>query len=317
MKTQVVETSQGPIETAIVGQGPAVLVIPGCPGGYDQGLIAARLAYGHSFKFIALSRPGYMGTPLRVGDTPESQADAYAALLDALDIPKAAIIGISGGGPSALQFALRHPKRCWALATVSAISQRLTQDEVRNCKSLLRRLLFTVDVMSGLARSFISLVAQRCRKISASMIPSNQDFDTLALSHQENLDFFLRLMRSFGTTSLQKDGLRNDLIQLSTMPNYPLENIVVPTLVLHGRSDRLVPLNHAKFIAKSIPEAKLVAVKKGGHLFFATHRQQVVPAVMDFLKLSARKVISGKRRLPTTDTDDRTLSTVPDTLSPA
>jgi pimeloyl-ACP methyl ester carboxylesterase len=84
MRTQVVETAQGPIETAIVGRGPAVLVIPGCPGGYDQGLIAARLAKGHSFKFIALSRPGYMGTPLVVGDTPESQADAYAALLDAL-----------------------------------------------------------------------------------------------------------------------------------------------------------------------------------------------------------------------------------------
>jgi pimeloyl-ACP methyl ester carboxylesterase len=314
MKTQVVETSQGPIETAIVGQGPAVLVIPGCPGGYDQALIAARLAHGHSFKFIALSRPGYMGTPLRVGDTPESQADAYAALLDALEIPSAAIIGISGGGPSSLQFALRHPKRCWALATVSAISQRLTQDEVRNCKSLLRRLLFTVDVVSGLVRNFISLVVHRCRKMFASLITSDQDFDAQELSHQENLDFFLRLMRSFGTTSLRKDGLQNDLIQLSTMPTYPLKDIVVPTLVLHGKGDRLVPLDHAKFIAKSVPEAKLVAVRKGGHLFFATHRQQVVPAMLDFLKLSARKVISGKHSLPTAD---RSLSTVPDSLSPA
>ncbi|MFQ5918062.1 MAG: alpha/beta fold hydrolase [Candidatus Binatia bacterium] len=317
MRTQVVETAQGPIETAIVGRGPAVLVIPGCPGGYAQGLIAARLAKGQRFKFIALSRPGYMGTPLAVGDTPESQADAYAALLDALEIDKAAIIGISGGGPSALQFALRHPNRCWALATVSAISQRLTQAEVRNCKSFLRRLRFTVGLASGLARNLISVMVQRWRKIFASVISINRDFDAQAMSHQENLVIFLRLMRSFGTVSLRKDGLQNDMFQLSTMPTYPLENIVVPTLVLHGRGDRLVPLAHAKFIAKTVPEAKLVAVKKGGHLFFATHRQQVVPAVVEFLKHSARKVISGNRRLPTADTDSRTLGTVPDSFSPA
>ncbi|NIO06808.1 MAG: alpha/beta fold hydrolase [Deltaproteobacteria bacterium] len=299
MNIQVIKTAQGPIETAIVGEGPAVLVVPGCPGGYDQGLMAARLARGHNFKFIALSRPGYFGTPLSVGATPELQADAYAALLDALDIPKAAIIGISGGGPSALQFALRHPKRCWALTTVSAISQRLTEAEIRYCKSLLRRLLFTAGVMSGIARNFISLTAQRYHGVFSSWIPSYQVSDAKAFYHQENLDFFLRLMRSIKMASRQKDGLQNDAIQLAAIPAYPLEKIAAPTLVLHGGGDRLIPLYHARLIANKIPKAKLVAVKKGGHLFFATHRQHVIPAVIDFLKHSARKVVYGNHESPT------------------
>lgn len=295
MPNQIVETSRGPIETAVVGQGPAVLIVHGCPGGYDQGLIIARQANGHGFKFIALSRPGYLGTPLRVGDTPESQADAYAALLDSLEIPKAAIIGFSGGGPSALQFALRHPGRCWALATVCAISRRLSQAEVMRCKSVLRRVLFTVELVSELARNLIPVVAQKWRMILASMIPRNGVFDAQVLSHQENLEVILGLLRSFGKISLRKAGLQNDIFQLSTMPTYPLEDIVAPTLVLHGRGDDLVPLTHAEFIAETVPNATLVTVKEGGHLLFATHREQVVPAVIEFFKLSAREGITGRR----------------------
>jgi hypothetical protein len=94
-ESRIAQTALGPIEYYVMGTGPAVLVSHGCPGGYDQGLIAARLARDQRFQFIALSRPGYLRTPLCVGASPAEQADAYAALLDALHIPAAAVIGIS------------------------------------------------------------------------------------------------------------------------------------------------------------------------------------------------------------------------------
>ena len=45
-----------------------------------------------------------------------------AALLDALSIDKVVVMGVSGGGPTTLNFALRHPDRCSGLLTEVAVS---------------------------------------------------------------------------------------------------------------------------------------------------------------------------------------------------
>ena len=64
---------------------------------------------------IAVSRFGYLRTPLPEDASAAAQADAHACLLDALNIKRAAVLGTSAGGPSSLQFALRHPGRTAAL----------------------------------------------------------------------------------------------------------------------------------------------------------------------------------------------------------
>ena len=124
-------TSRGLIEYATLGDGeePAVLVIHGTPGGYDQGLMMALRIGPWSLHVIAPSRPGYLGTALDVGKTPRDQADAYADLLDALSISRAAIVALSGGGPSSIQFAAHHPERCAAL--VLDIGGRMQTDARR------------------------------------------------------------------------------------------------------------------------------------------------------------------------------------------
>ena len=100
------QTRCGPIEYAIVGEGPPVLMVHGAGGGYDQGLdIGAPLAK-NGLRIVAMSRFGYLGTPLPADASPAAQADAHADLLDALGIARAAIIGASAGAPSAMQFAL-------------------------------------------------------------------------------------------------------------------------------------------------------------------------------------------------------------------
>jgi pimeloyl-ACP methyl ester carboxylesterase len=88
-----VQTSCGPIEYATAGNGPPVLVIHGAGGGFDQGLaFGADLAVA-GFRVIAMSRFGYLRTPLLADASPAAQADAHASLLDALDVPRASIIG--------------------------------------------------------------------------------------------------------------------------------------------------------------------------------------------------------------------------------
>jgi len=87
-------------------------------GGYDQGLWIARDSLGEGFRIIAPSRFGYLRTPLPQDASPAAQADAYACLLDALNISKVAVMGISAGASSSMQFALRYPERTSSLVLI-------------------------------------------------------------------------------------------------------------------------------------------------------------------------------------------------------
>src|SRR5215469_15368603 len=113
--SQVAQTRCGPIEYAAEGEGPPVLIVHGASGGFDQGLDIGEPLVKAGFRIIAMSRFGYLRTPMPQDGSPEAQADAHACLLDALGLRRVAVLGASAGAPSALQFALRHPDRCRAL----------------------------------------------------------------------------------------------------------------------------------------------------------------------------------------------------------
>src|SRR5688572_12093098 len=113
--SRMAATVCGPIEYAEKGAGPAVLLVHGAGGGFDQGLEFAELAE-RGLRLIAVSRFGYLRTPLPSDPSPEAQADMHACLLDALGVDRAAVVGVSAGAPSSMQFALRHPARTNALA---------------------------------------------------------------------------------------------------------------------------------------------------------------------------------------------------------
>src|ERR1700726_2964646 len=72
--SSIVDTARGPVEYSMKGQGPAVLLVHGSPGGYDQSRATANLFGSDHFTFIAVSRPGYLRTPLQQ-KSPEEQAD--------------------------------------------------------------------------------------------------------------------------------------------------------------------------------------------------------------------------------------------------
>ncbi len=69
---------------------------------------------------IIPSRSGYLRTPLDAGMTPAAAADAMAALLDELGIEKTTVLGWSGGGPTAIELAQRHPEHVKGLILLSA-----------------------------------------------------------------------------------------------------------------------------------------------------------------------------------------------------
>jgi pimeloyl-ACP methyl ester carboxylesterase len=113
--SQIAETRCGPIEYIARGDGPAVLFVHGAGGGFDQGLDFIEPLVKSGLRVVLMSRFGYLRTPLPADASAAAQADAHACLLDALQIERAAVFGVSAGAPSSMQFALRHPQRTRAL----------------------------------------------------------------------------------------------------------------------------------------------------------------------------------------------------------
>ena len=288
-ESRVIATRKGPVEFAMIGDaGATVLVIHGSPGGYDQGALLARRAIDPGLRFIAVSRPGYLRTPLVVGRTPEEQGDAYAALLDALGIAKAAIIAISGGGPSALQFCLRHPDRCWGLVLVSALGGRWSYAEQLRSLSFVTRVL-----VSGLQRQpvmnlFIMTVScwPRLLELISRRGGTDQELRKRLFADAENREFTQEALRCTCMMSYRRTGLDNDLRQFAELPVYPVAQIVAPTLVLHGTADKNVPFEHAAYAGKFIPGARLVAVRGADHSLYITHKEKIWPAMSKFFKLT-------------------------------
>ena len=130
-ESSVVQTTRGPVEYAERGNGEPVLLLHGSPGGYNWSIAVAPLI-GDGFRVIAPSRPGYLRTPLSAGPSFEQQSDAMAALLDILGIERVAVIGASGGGPVAIQFALRHRGRVSSLILWEAITARIPNFSIDN-----------------------------------------------------------------------------------------------------------------------------------------------------------------------------------------
>ncbi|HXZ12062.1 MAG TPA: alpha/beta hydrolase [Candidatus Sulfotelmatobacter sp.] len=275
---QIIATPKGPIECAVSGEGPVILISHGALGGYDQGLAAISSGFfgERPCRFIAVSRPGYLRTPPEIGKTPEEQADAFAALLDALKIQKAIIVGISGGGPPSLQFALRHPGRCAALFLVSAVTERIPQPKLGILGLFLRVVThtdFVAWITLGLARRYPRLFFRSI--LSSGELGRIRDPGVAAAG--------LRLMDSTMPFSARRAGLMIDANFITELRAYPLVSIRVPTLLVHGTNDKIVPFVSSEHTAAAIPGARLIPIKRGSHLACLLGARDLSPEVSKFL----------------------------------
>ncbi len=265
----VITSPYGDIEYAEGGSGPAVLVVHGSGGGYDQGELMVRAVIGDSFHWIAPSRFGYLRSTFHRGASFDDQAHAYAHLLDHLGIKKIAVVALSHGGPSALLFAVLHPERVSSLALISAgvaSSSNSTQAEA-NQKGDMLKTIFQYDFLYwAIAKVFKS-------KLIELMGANRQVVDSLTL---EQHDLVNQLIDYMNPVSPRSAGTTFD--NQALMPNSRIAAIRAPTLVFHAADDGLQLYQNAEFAAATIQGVKLVRFERGGHLLICVE-QEIIRAM--------------------------------------
>jgi pimeloyl-ACP methyl ester carboxylesterase len=278
--SRIALTPRGAIEYALAGEGAPVLLVHGAGGGYDQALDFGGPLAGRGFRVIAMSRFGYLRTPLPEDASALAQADAHASLLDVLGIERAAIIGASAGAPSSLQFALRHPDRCRALVLlVPALYAPRPSGAPPLETPEWTELAFAAALKSQLL--FWAAIKLAPSKMIPALLATPQSVvEHTSIEEQARLT---RVLEHTLPVRLRRRGLLSDAATVSSLERYDLERIAVPTLVI-GVADCLFgTFEPARYTAEHIPGARFIAYDTGGHLWVG-HQESVLAEITAFLR---------------------------------
>jgi pimeloyl-ACP methyl ester carboxylesterase len=209
-----IQTHYGSVQYAEHGQGPPLLFSHPLVGGFDVGLGCAQTWIGDGFRVIAPSRFGYLGSSLPQGILPADQADAYAVLLDRLGIQRAAIVGYSAGGPSAIQFALRHPDRTSGLILFASALPGKAGRPPRP----VAQLLYT-DLVFWTLKAYLPRLFLRCLGMPKGLAPTPDQW-TAIVESEESL---------FPIRPRKQGALYDAYVSNPDVQDSPLEELSVPT----------------------------------------------------------------------------------------
>ena len=273
-QSKVVDTKCGQMEYIDKGEGYPVLVIHGIFGGFDQGLMVGKGQVGEGFRLIAPSRFGYLGTSMPDEPTPAKQADAFACLLDSLNIDKVSVVSTSAGSTSAVQFALRHPDRASSLIFISPNAP--SEIKVGLPPKPVANIVFRSDYIFWLMTKYLGSTVE-------SMIGVPEDFEVTPDQRKE-ID---KTVRTVLPVNPRADGGIFDMYTSNQAINeYSLENVSVPSLIIGAKDDPLAKYSNTKAMAERIPKSKLVTIEDGGHMLLG-HSEEVEEEIQTFIKNNA------------------------------
>lgn len=249
-------TTSGAIEYRLEGEGPVVMVLNGGHCSRDTRLSHERLA-SEGFSVLTPSRPGYDSTPDSVGRSAQDAADAMAALLDALEVPVADVIGISAAGPTALAFAQRHPNRLRKLVLESAMTTDWDEATKRWSRIGFGR---PGPVIWGAIHAAIRIAPVVTLKVMMRDLTTLDVDDVIARMSQDDLAFATRLFE----TCRASTGFLNDIEHHVE----ELSSITSPTLVMYSPNDGTVSPKNSHRVAAEVPGARLHEVASDTHLIW-------------------------------------------------
>jgi 3-oxoadipate enol-lactonase len=221
----------------------------------------SRPVLAKSYRAIAFDNRGVgqSDVPPGVYSIALMAADA-AAVLDAAKLESAHVFGVSMGGMIAQEFALQHPSRVRSLilGCTAAGGPHAVQAEPAALQTLMRR----------------DLTPEQSKE---AIIPFIYDSGT----PRERIDEDMAIRMKWYPTA---QGYAGQLQGIFGWEAYSrISQITVPTLVLHGETDRLVPPANSRLIAERIPGSKLVLIPHASHIFETDQPGAAHHAILEFL----------------------------------
>jgi pimeloyl-ACP methyl ester carboxylesterase len=193
---------------------------------------------------------GYGLSDWDVGDfSLESRVSDLETIVDAAGLARFALMGMSQGGPVAIEYAHRHPERVTQLIFYGAHATIRPEDEEE----------------ADLDRTFLEMIrvgwerpdSMFRRVFTTSLIPS-------ATEEQKRwVDELLRMSTSAANAVAARR--ERELVDVTDR----LPGLSVPTLVLHSKDDRMTELERGIALASAIPDARLVLLESENHILLA------------------------------------------------
>jgi len=273
--SEVMPTRFGRLEYAAKGQGAPVLAIHGAAGGFDQALDMTGALAGRGYQVIAPSRFGYLGSDLPRGLTTEMQADAYAELLDREGVDKAAVVAISAGSWSAIQFAARHPERCRALILLVPADYLPEGTAIRG--GPLVAAMFKSDFVSWAMLKATPIAPDGMSEMMLGVDGAVMRSAALAerARIQQVLDHLLPI-------SMRSRGMQFDVETAARRRPYPIRRIGCPVLAISAEDDLFGTAARAREIAGLARHGRAVIFPTGGHALVGRY-DQVLAEISAFL----------------------------------
>ena len=256
------------------GTGAPILLIMGL--GYPSAMWhRTRPALSAFYRTIALDNRGAGQSDVPPGPYSIAlMASDAAAVLDAAGVRSAHLFGVSMGGMVAQEFALQYLGRVRSLilgctAAGGPSAQRAEPAAVEMLK----------------ARTWMS--QQQAAEAAIPFI-----YDTATPRHMIDEDIATR--QPWPTSPAGYLAQLQAILAWESFSRLP--QITAPTLVIHGKVDRLVPVGNGELIAARIPGAQLVLLERASHLFSTDQPEAAETAIFEFLAAQPVGANAGERR---------------------
>jgi non-heme chloroperoxidase len=260
------------------GTGPVVTFSHGWPLNADAWAGQMLFLAQHGFRCIAHDRRGHgRSTQASSGNDMNTYADDLAALFEELDVKGATMVGHSTGGGEVARYIGRHGTgRVSGAVLIGAVPPGLLKTEA-NPDGL------PLEAFDGLRAALFNVPPQFWKDFGLMFYGANRPGAKVS---QGTLDQFWRL-------SIQA-GLKNayECIKAFSETEFSedLRKFDVPTLILHGEDDQIVPIkNTGMRSAQIVKGAKSIFYPGAPHGLTTTHQDQINADLLAFLKESGHK----------------------------